>query len=154
MTEGDGGATATDRGEVTPPGAAKECACCKTTQAAGWYGGPHGKKRKGTLQQESYGTPAWCCNKRGCKRACGFLAEQAPAKAAVLEPMTSSDTEHLSELLSIRGTRCAPAPLPSLPSLPCALPYLAPRQPEPRRRLTIRVVCTQVLRTLKNGYAR
>ena len=129
---------------------------CKKKNPAAWSGGPKGRKiRKGTPLLPSYGWPAWCCNLKPCQRDCGFIEDRA-AKAAELQSVyRPSDNEYLSEMISIRGTRCAPALLPSLPSLhaPClTLLHAKPRVPA-MRRLTVRFVCTQVLRALEDGYA-
>jgi hypothetical protein len=147
---------ASEEQEQQPSGPRPEderiCAHCKRTDAAAWSGGPRGKKRKGELLDPSYAKPAWCCNLMPCQRACGFV--KLP-KAVELESV--NDTDYLSEMISIRGTRCVPAPLPSLPSLhaPClTLLHASTPTQASSRHVSVRFDRTQVLRALENDYAR
>ena len=154
MASSEGGGEARAAATLEAAAAAKECVVCKKKNLAAWSGGPLGRIRKGTPRLPRYGPPAWCCNSKPCQRECGFVEDRA-AKAAELQSVRPSDTEYLSEMISIRGTRCAPAPLLSLPSLhaPClTLLHAKPRIPA-MRRMTVRFVCTQVLRALEDGYA-
>lgn len=98
------------------------CVVCNATKASAWNGGPNGKKRKFPAREPRFELPAWCCKKPECMRQCGFILD--PARTTALEQVKEVDKEVLSELISIRGTRCAPVAnlftvlLPSLPILP------------------------------------
>ena len=120
---GGGGGDGGDCGQAGDQPPTQQCVVCKTTEASAWSGGPKGKKRKYPARELRFEKPAWCCKKAECQRHCGFIED--PARTTALEQGKEVDSsEVLSELISIRGTRCAPVAnlftvlLPSLPILP------------------------------------
>jgi hypothetical protein len=108
---------------VATPGSKGPCSVCNKEWLPGmlgWSGGANGRLPTRYPPLPPHGPPAWSCKAAACQRDGGFAPplgsapvdrERDRSDQAEQSATAGDANEYLSRLDSIRGMRCAPAPM-------------------------------------------